>query len=92
MGLLDQLNINYIHEYKVGKWFIDFAVVDKKLALEIDGKQHQFPERKASDEKKDAYLIENGWKILRIPWKKITKEVREELISKLTDFFIANNQ
>jgi very-short-patch-repair endonuclease len=87
MSLLDSLNISYTREFKVGRWFIDFANIERKLALEIDGKQHELPARKASDKVKDDYLLLNDWKILRIKWKKITKEFREELLSKIEIYF-----
>jgi len=87
INLLDELKItNITREYKINKWFIDFADIDRKLALEIDGKQHELPERKASDQVKDQYLKDNGWTILRIKWKKITAEFREELIKVLQNF------
>lgn len=85
--LLDDLNVKYERELKVGRWFIDFADSARKLALEIDGKQHELAERKASDEKKDAYLVENEWQVLRIQWKKISSEFREELLNSIGAFF-----
>lgn len=60
--------IGWERDYKVGMWFIDFAFIDKMIALEIDGKQHNEEERRKSDEKKDNYLIKNGWKVIRIKW------------------------
>lgn len=90
--LLSELNLKYDREVKVGKWFVDFAQIENKLALEIDGKQHLLPERKESDNKKDKFLVENGWKILRIQWKKITKEFRNELILNITSFFNINSK
>lgn len=53
-------------EYSVFPYFIDFAFVEPKIAIEIDGSQHLLPERKVRDEKKDALLIEQGWKVIRI--------------------------
>lgn len=51
INLLDELKIaNYTRELKINKWFIDFAF--NKIALEIDGRQHNLPERKISDENK----------------------------------------
>jgi very-short-patch-repair endonuclease len=86
IGLLNDLGIPYTRELKVSKWFIDFADQDRKLALEIDGSQHNLPERKLSDENKDLYLINNGWQVLRIKWKKITKDFRNEVIYKIYNF------
>lgn len=51
--------------YAVYPFFIDFAFVDIKLAIEIDGSQHLRIDRIESDKKKDKLLIDNGWKVLR---------------------------
>jgi very-short-patch-repair endonuclease len=62
-------NINdYERELKVDKYFIDFAFKDKMVALEIDGKQHELPDRKEKDFDKDNLLSSVGWKVFRIKW------------------------
>lgn len=61
----------FIEEYHFGRWFLDFAWPDKKIYIEIDGDQHEWPERKKTDEEKDSYCIANGWKVLRLKWKDI---------------------
>lgn len=64
------LDKNYTCEYNVKIYSIDFAWVDKKLAIEIDGDQHQrFQEVIERDKRKDSVLISEGWKVLRIKWK-----------------------
>ncbi len=63
MRVLDQRGIPYEFECPVKQYSIDFALHDKKIALEIDGQQHRFPERKISDTKKDVVLTENGWAV-----------------------------
>ena len=57
ISILDELHIKYEREFKCGKWFIDFADIDRKIALEIDGKQHELPERILSDKNKNEFLI-----------------------------------
>lgn len=76
---LSEIHLNPVQEYKVGKWFIDFAFMDKMVALEIDGKQHKLEERMKKDAEKDTFLKSNGWRIIRIPWKRYT---RDEFIPK----------
>jgi very-short-patch-repair endonuclease len=71
---------NYINEYPVGIYSIDFAWVDKKLAIEIDGDQHQrFEEYKLRDERKDSFLEIQGWKVLRIVWKDMFNNTKEQI-------------
>lgn len=74
MGILNQAEIAYEHEKKVGKYFIDFAIEDKMVALEIDGSQHDWPERKQKDQEKDAYLTSLGWSVVRIKWIQASNE------------------
>lgn len=62
---LDKKYLIY-REYSVFPYFIDFAFVNEKIAVEIDGSQHLEEDRKKRDEEKDKLLISNGWKVLRI--------------------------
>lgn len=73
-NILLKNNINFEREYKINKWFIDFALVDKKIAIELDGKQHEHEKRKINDDKKDKYLLDNGWTVIRIKYWEKNKE------------------
>ena len=55
-------------QYPIGKYRIDIALPQYKLAIETDGHQfHSSIEQKAKDKRKDNYLRKNGWKVIRIP-------------------------
>lgn len=54
------------HQYHVGTWRIDFAWVDLKVALELDGWHHRSPEGAAHDVHRDAVLRARGWLVLRV--------------------------
>lgn len=64
---------DYIRELPFHGFFLDFAWKHKKICIEIDGEQHEFPEHKARDVRKDAALHSAGWKVLRIKWKDLFK-------------------
>lgn len=59
--------IKFDREVRLGKWFADFLFVGK-IVLEIDGQQHQKPERKAKDEEKDIFLTSQGYRVVRVPF------------------------
>ena len=51
----------------VGPYVADFACVAARLIVELDGRPHEDPERRAHDRCRDAWLAERGWRVLRIP-------------------------
>ena len=71
---------DYKKEYSVGIYSLDFAWVKKKKVIEIDGDQHQrFEDYKERDKRKDKFLQENGWEVLRISWKEMFNNTKEEI-------------
>ncbi len=58
-------------------FWLDFAIPDRKLCVEIDGSAHRVKTEK--DERRDRMMIERGWKILRIPSSIVTSEMTEAL-------------
>lgn len=76
-GISDNFLIE--REKSVFPYFIDFAFVDLKIAIEIDGSQHLEEKRKKSDEKKDKLLLSKGWRVLRITAKQVLENKRETI-------------
>lgn len=78
--LIDNCEINYpilkkdLGLNEEGNYFLDFYFRDKKIDLEIDGKQHNYEDRKKSDEIRDKLLKDNKIKVYRIKWKCINNK------------------
>ena len=94
MNALDNNNIKYQKEYSLnGKYFLDFLLEKngKKIDLEIDGKQHQYEERKIHDKKRDEYIISEGYIVYRISWNRISTKsgslLMKEKIDKFLEFY-----
>lgn len=75
----------FIEEYHLHKWFMDFAWPKKKIYIEVDGKQHEWEDRKKNDEEKDNYYKSLGWKVLRLPWSYCCSNT-QDCIKNIIDF------
>jgi very-short-patch-repair endonuclease len=74
-----------------GKYFLDFAFLELKLDLEIDGQLHFRNEQAINhDIIRDNYLKENNWVVYRIAWCEITKN-RELVINNFLSYLKQNN-
>src|SRR5437867_1956959 len=52
-------------QYARGIYFLDFYCTVAKLAVELDGGGHGFPDQRARDEKRNQFLAQQGIKVLR---------------------------
>ncbi len=50
-------------QFAIGKYIADFACIEKKLVIELDGGQHQ--DQQVYDEQRSAFMQEQGWQVLR---------------------------
>lgn len=84
--VLNNNNISYDRERYVGKYFLDFVIGD--IDLEIDGKQHQYEDRKQSDSIRDEYLRSQGYFVYRIKWNEINSVSGKEMMKDKIDLFL----
>lgn len=86
-GILEKSNINYERYVQYGIYNLDFAIIDKLIDLEIDGNQHICDKSIVmSNNRRDVFLKENGWRVIRVLWSdycKLNKEERENFIIEL---------
>lgn len=62
------LGERYRHQYPFWnhKYFADFALLDRKLIIEVDGDSHDIPEQKEKDLLHELQVLELGWRVVRI--------------------------
>jgi very-short-patch-repair endonuclease len=58
-------DFKFRRQYACGIYFLDFYCTVAKLAVELDGGGHGFPDQRARDEKRNAFLAQRGIKVLR---------------------------
>ena len=54
-------------QHPVGRYIVDFAIVNAKLIIEIDGAIHNLPEVAERDAAREKEISELGWRLLRVP-------------------------
>lgn len=66
--VLEELGIEYVSQYPTHSGFIvDFALLDQKIAIEVDGKiWHNSKKSQKRDRFKDYQLGREGWKVIRL--------------------------
>ena len=69
-------------------YFLDFYLPDYNLDLEIDGRQHEMPDRIKSDAIRDEALNKFGIKVYRIKWKNPNTASRKEYLKNEIDKFL----
>lgn len=60
------------------KYFLDFAFVEMKIDVEIDGQQHYITQDAIDyDNERDNFVMDSGWKVYRINWLELKKEPKK---------------
>ena len=61
-------------EYPIPPYTPDFCCVALKLIVEVDGESHQSDEGRRRDLRRDEFLAEKGYQVVRIPGYQVLKD------------------
>ena len=64
-------------QHRIGSYVLDFYCPQAKLAIEIDGLSHDMGSRPERDERRDAWLLQQGVKVVRIAAAELTADLDE---------------
>jgi len=73
------LGVKFRRQHPVPPYILDFYSHETKLAIEVDGSQHNLPEQRRRDEKRTAYLAEKGIRVLRFWSDQVLRETEAVL-------------
>ncbi len=59
---------------------VDFACVEARLVVEVDGPSHETPEGQSRDAGRDAWLRREGWRVVRVSNEQVTQGVALGLV------------
>jgi very-short-patch-repair endonuclease len=72
-------------QHPVGKYILDFACIEARLVIEVDGGQHN--ELQNHDSQRTAWLELHGWRVLRFWNNEVLQNIAgvlEEILNTLT--------
>ena len=75
------LGFKFRRQFAIGDYFVDFACVAARLAVEIDGPLHE----EESDRRKTDYLEAQGFRVTRIPVGDVDESLDEVIETILRD-------
>jgi very-short-patch-repair endonuclease len=58
--------LRFRRQHPVGPYVLDFYCAEARLAVEVDGAQHDLPGQMHHDGRRDAWLSERGVRVMRI--------------------------
>jgi 2-isopropylmalate synthase len=62
--------VKFRRQVPIGPFIADFASIEHRLVVELDGGQHA---ESASDVSRDSFLTANGWRVLRFWNNEVTR-------------------
>lgn len=82
--VLDKLGISYEKQKPIGMFFADIYIKKDNLIIEADGDYwHNRPGAKTKDDRKNDYIISNGYNLLRIWEHDIHRDAAEIIVQHL---------
>ena len=67
--------LRFRHQHPAGEYALDFFCPRWRLAIEVDGEAHERGDRPARDEARDAWVLAQGVRTLRVPAKDVLGEL-----------------
>jgi very-short-patch-repair endonuclease len=67
--------LKFRRQYPVGPYVADFACLEARLAIEIDGEAHSRGDQPQQDGLKDLTLQQAGLRVLRIPGAIVLRDI-----------------
>ena len=85
---LKTLGFHFRRQAPIGRYIVDFVSFRSRLVIEADGGQHGMPAGAQADQVRDAFLLSQGFRVLRF-WN---SDIDDNLVGVLESVLNALNQ
>jgi very-short-patch-repair endonuclease len=67
--------LKFRRQFPIGDMTVDFACLDKRVIIEVDGDGHSYGDRPRRDAARDALLRREGFRVMRIAARDVLKDL-----------------
>ena len=62
----DFVNVRFRRQHPIGPFIADFACIEARLIVEVDGATHSTDAERGYDRRRENFFVAKGWRILRV--------------------------
>jgi very-short-patch-repair endonuclease len=67
--------LKFRKQFPIGEMTVDFACLEQRLIIEVDGESHSFGDQPRRDAARDAALRRDGFRVIRIAARDVLKNM-----------------
>ena len=75
------LGVRFRRQFIIGDFITDFACIEKKLVVEVDGLYHSIDEQIEEDRKRTCHLSQLGFRVLRFTNEEIMTDINKVILT-----------
>jgi very-short-patch-repair endonuclease len=81
------LGVRFRRQFIIGDFITDFACIEKKLVVEVDGLYHSTEEQIEEDRKRTFHLSQLGFRVLRFTNEEIMTDINKVILTIKTNLY-----
>ena len=67
--------LKFRKQFPIGEMTVDFACLERRLIIEVDGEGHSFGDQPQRDAARDTFLRREGFRVIRIAARDLLKNL-----------------
>ena len=74
------LGVKFLRQFIIGEYIVDFACLEKRIVIEVDGGYHCEPKQLESDVQRQTWLEKQGYRVIRFTNEETEFELNKVLL------------
>lgn len=75
------LGVRFRRQFIIGDFIVDFACIEKKLVVEVDGEYHFSSEQVEEDRKRSYHISQLGYRVIRFTNEEVMTDINNVILN-----------